>query len=60
MPKYIKADQFSNIYYVNYIINLSFLFVNGIDLFSRDILKELDFSNSSLLNTSYFDLTGLS
>ena len=23
-------------------------------------LKELDFSNSSLFNTSYFDLTGLS
>lgn len=48
------------LYYVNYIINLSDSFVNGIDLFSRDILKELDFSNSSLFNTSYFDLTGLS
>ena len=55
-----SLKDYFDIYYVNYIINLSDSFVNGIDLFSRDILKELDFSNSSLFNTSYFDLTGLS
>ena len=34
----------------NYIINLSDLFVEmGMSSFSRDILKELDVSNSSLL-----------